>query len=106
MSSGRWRLHARIPAALLAGALTLATAALTTLPQLAAADTVPPAGQPATVSADALPTVQIDGVAWDQVVVGNTAYVTGSFNYARPAGTAANSSSRVVRANLLAYDLT
>ncbi|MFF1574830.1 hypothetical protein ACFVWR_18985, partial [Leifsonia sp. NPDC058292] len=45
----------------------------------AVADTAPtdptnPATPP-TVSADALPTTQIDGVAWAQVVVGNTVYV-------------------------------
>ena len=71
----------------------------------AVADTAPAAGVPPTVSADPLPTVQIDGVAWDQVVVGNTVYVTGSFAFARPAGTAANSTQRVARANLLAYDI-
>ena len=39
-----------------------------------------------TVTADALPTVQIDGVAWAQAVVGNTVYVAGEFTTARPAG--------------------
>ena len=72
----------------------------------AAADTAPPSELPATVSADPLPTVQIDGVAWAEVVVGNTVYVTGSFANARPAGTPASSPSRVARANLLAYDIT
>ncbi|MFF1574007.1 hypothetical protein ACFVWR_14795, partial [Leifsonia sp. NPDC058292] len=45
----------------------------------AVADTAPPdpanPASPPTVSADALPTTQIDGVAWAQVVVGNTVYV-------------------------------
>ncbi len=72
----------------------------------AAADTSPPPDLPATVSADPLPTVQIDGVAWSEVVVRDTVYVTGSFAFARPAGTAAGSASRVARANLLAYDIT
>ena len=31
-----------------------------------------------------LPTVQIDGVAWGQLVVGDVVYVVGSFNSARP----------------------
>ncbi len=57
------------------------------------------------VTSDALPTVQIDGVAWDQEVVGNTVYVAGSFTTARPAG-AAPGVNTVPRANLLAYDLT
>ena len=41
-----------------------------------------------TVTADALPTVQIDGVVWSQAVVGNTVYAGGRFNNARPAGAA------------------
>ncbi|SDF27038.1 PKD domain-containing protein [Blastococcus aurantiacus] len=59
---------------------------------------------PLTVTADALPTVQIDGVAWSQVVVGNTVYVAGKFTRARPAG-AAPGTSETVRNNLLAYDI-
>ena len=43
----------------------------------ALADTSPDAGTPATVTADALPTWQVNGVVWSQVVVGNTVYVTG-----------------------------
>jgi PKD repeat protein len=87
-------------------ATALSLASLTVAPALTAhADTAPAQGTPATVSADALPTVQIDGVAWDQVVVGNTVYVTGSFAFARPAGTAASSTQRVARGNLLAYDI-
>lgn len=58
-----------------------------------------------TVSADALPTVQIDGVAWDQTVVGNTVYVAGQFTNARPAG-AAPGTNQTSRNNLLAYDVT
>jgi hypothetical protein len=57
------------------------------------------------VTADALPTVQIDGVAWDQEVVGNTVYVAGKFSTARPAG-AEPGVSTVRRANLLAYELS
>ena len=42
------------------------------------ADTAPanPAdpATPVTVSADALPTVQIDGVVWSQAIIGNTVY--------------------------------
>jgi len=72
----------------------------------ASADTapVPPVTVP-TVSADALPTVQINGVAWDQVIVGNTVYVTGEFTSARPAGAAAGT-NETPRTNLLAYNLT
>ena len=41
------------------------------------------------VTADALPTAQIDGVVWSQAIVGNTVYAGGSFKTARPAGAAA-----------------
>ncbi|WP_127842813.1 LamG domain-containing protein [Actinomyces wuliandei] len=61
-------------------------------------------GDPTTVSADALPTVQVDGVVWDQVVVGGTVYAVGSFSSARPAGAAAGV-GEVARGNVLAYDI-
>ena len=71
-------------------ALVLAAAiALVVVPHAAHADTSPPSGTLPTVSNDALPTVQIDGVVWAQVTVGNTVYVTGKFQHARPAGTPA-----------------
>ena len=59
---------------------------------------------PQTVSADALPTVQINGVVWSQAMVGNRVYAGGSFTTARPAGSGSGSGS-VARANLLAYDV-
>ncbi|MFE5790791.1 LamG-like jellyroll fold domain-containing protein [Rhodococcus erythropolis] len=69
------------------------------------ADTAPTAPSlPATVSADALPTVQVDGVVWAQIVVGNTVYVTGKFANARPAG-AAPGTNLVPRSNALAYNI-
>ena len=71
----------------------------------ASADTAPVSGLPATVSADALPTVQVNGVVWSQVTVGNTVYATGSFTSARPAGAAAGV-NETPRKNLLAYDIT
>jgi hypothetical protein len=69
------------------------------------ADTRPPSGTPATVSADSLPTVQITGIVWAQTIVGNTVYATGKFTKARPAGAAAGVSEST-RQNLLAYDIT
>ena len=51
-----------------------------------------------------LPTVQVNGVVWSQLVVGNRAYVTGNFSTARPAG-AAPGTNEVSRRYLLAYDL-
>jgi len=59
---------------------------------------------PVTVTADALPTVQINGVGWYQLILGNTVYVAGSFSTARPAG-ARPRHQTVARKNILAYDL-
>lgn len=71
----------------------------------AAADTAPPTGTPATVSADALPTWQINGVVWDTVTVGNIVYATGNFSRARPPGKKLGDPSQVTRRNLLAFDI-
>ncbi len=88
-------------------ATSLALTAIVAPPSPAAADTAPPPGAPvpATVSSDALPTPQIDGVVWDQEIVGDTVYVGGNFTSARPAG-AAPSASTVPRSHLLAYRLS
>src|SRR5690348_10997259 len=95
-------LRAALPAVLVA-ALTLAPlAALSAAPALADTAPVPPVTL-STVSADSLPTVQVNGVVWSQVVVGNTVYATGSFSQARPAGSAAGS-NQTPRSNILAYN--
>jgi len=58
-----------------------------------------------TVTADPLPTVQIDsGVVWSQVVVGDIVYAGGRFDNTRPAG-AAPGQSLTPRGNLLAYNI-
>ena len=57
------------------------------------------------VTADPLPTVQINGVVWDQEIIGNTVYVVGQFTQARPAGSPAGV-NQTPRANVLAYNLT
>jgi len=58
-----------------------------------------------TVTADPLPTVQIDsGVVWSQVVAGDIVYAGGSFANARPAGAAPGQSLKP-RSNLLAYNI-
>ncbi|KRB37165.1 PKD domain-containing protein [Microbacterium sp. Root180] len=58
-----------------------------------------------TVTADPLPTVQIDsGIVWAQVVAGSTVYAGGSFSNARPAGTSAGQ-SLMPRSNILAYNI-
>ena len=59
---------------------------------------------PPTVAIDRLPTVQHDGVAWNQLVVGTTVYVVGKFTAARPAGSAPGQ-NQTTRNNMLAYDL-
>ena len=88
-----------------AASLFVVLATLVATPMMASADTVPndPA-TPETVSTDALPTVQINGIVWSQVVVGNTVYAAGSFSKARPAGSAVGV-NEVTRSNLLAYDI-
>lgn len=69
---------------------------------VAAVATVAAMSPSATVTADPLPTVQIDGVAYAQAIVGDTVYVGGRFTTARPAG-AAPGVDTVVRSNFLAY---
>ncbi|WP_457254534.1 PKD domain-containing protein [Pedococcus sp. P5_B7] len=75
------------------------------VPVQAASAAVDPA-TPDVVTTDALPTWQINGVVYSQVIVGNTVYVTGSFTRARPPGVAAGGAGEVVANNLFAYDLT
>jgi PKD repeat protein len=72
----------------------------------ASADTAPVSSTTLpTVSADALPTVQINGVIWDQTIVGDTVYAVGSFTSARPAGSPLGT-DEVPRSNILAYSLS
>ncbi len=75
-------------------------------PGSASGDTTPAPGTPATVSADGLPTWQVNGVVWDSVVVGNTAYVTGAFTTARPPGVAQGGDGQVAANNIFAFDVT
>ncbi len=92
-------------------ALVAGLAVVTAVPALAllaavpsTADTAPARGIPATVTADALPTVQVDGVVWSQAVIGTTVYAGGNFTTARPAG-AAPGTRTVPRTHLLAFDI-
>ncbi|WP_104081610.1 LamG-like jellyroll fold domain-containing protein [Cryobacterium sp. Y11] len=81
-------------------------AAVLTVPLQAVADTAPvDSATPVTMAADSLPTAQINGVVWTQLIVGNTVYVGGEFTKARPAGSGIGV-NEVVRTNLLAYNLT
>ena len=95
---------------LVASSALVLAAAFTTLASPASADSAPvdpsDATNPATVTADPLPTAQIDGVAWSQAVAGDTVYVGGQFTHARPPGVAAGAAGEVVRDNLMAYSIT
>ena len=73
--------------------------------QTAATPAAVPAADPDLVTADSLPTAQIDGVVWSQSVVGNTVFAGGRFANARPAGAAAGT-SLMPRTNLMSYDIT
>ena len=84
--------------------VTLLAVAGVNAPEAAAAD-APITQRSATgVTADALPTAQIDGVVWDQAIVGNTVYAGGQFTSARPAG-ARPGTNESPRSNLLAYNI-
>ncbi len=105
MPRHRFGLRRRVGSSLI-GALAVALTIPLVQASPAAADTAPIAPVTvSTVSADALPTVQVNGVVWAQVVVGNTVYATGSFSQARPAGAAAGT-SQTARSNILAYNLS
>ena len=92
-----------------ASSAALAAALAVAVHPAASADTAPldPAdpATPVTVSADALPTVQIDGVVWQQTIIGDTVYAVGKFDTARPAGAAAGTQT-TERKNILAYSLS
>ncbi len=86
---------------LLAAVVTVVVSTTAAAP--ASAD-APPA-LPATAQADVLPAPQIDGVVWKQAIAGNTVYVGGEFQNARPFGSAPGVNT-VPRSNMLAYNLT
>ena len=93
----------------LAAVASMVLVGLWSTPERARGDTAPAdpsdPSTPTTVSADALPAPQINGVVWSQAMVGNTVYVGGSFSNARPAGSAAGQNT-VARGNMLAFDVT
>src|SRR3712207_2073450 len=94
----------RIVAALTTAAVAwLGVAVAAPAARAAAGD--PPVPPPTTVTADALPTWQINGVVWSQVLVGNTVYVTGSFTKARPPGVSVGGAGEVDAANIFAFDI-
>ena len=76
-------------------------------PAEAAAPPVVQRDATAGVTADVLPTTQIDAAGWvaDQAIKGDTVFAGGKFSSARPAGAAAGTSESA-RNNLLAYSLS
>ncbi len=96
----------RLFALLISLSLVLAGALLMAAPtQADSAPVNPGPATPPTVTADGLPTVQIDGVVWKQVVVGDIVYAAGNFRKARPAG-AAPGVNTTPRNYVLAYRLS
>lgn len=87
-------------------ALSATPAGATTTGPKTATMTAQAVHTPATVTGNALPTWQIDGVVWDTATVGDTVYAVGRFDHARPPGTTRTSKLRVVRHNILAFDIT
>lgn len=91
-------------------ALLLAATLAVLLPQLSAppvATAEPgPVRQPTarTVTADGLPTAQINGVVWSQVIAGNTVFAGGQFTSVRPAGSP-EGTGESPRSNLMSYDI-
>jgi PKD repeat protein len=75
------------------------------LPAAGAVTPPPVESSAAHVTSDALPTVQINGVVWDQAIIGDTVYAVGEFTSARPAGSAPGQ-NEVARSNILAYRLS
>lgn len=57
------------------------------------------------VTADGLPTAQVDGVVWKQAIAGNTVFAGGRFSNARPAGVALGGAGTTPRLNLMSYDI-
>jgi len=97
--------------AVMAASVLVATGVLVTSPAAVAAEPdlsgVAPIEQrnDKTVTADVLPTVQLDsGIVWTQVMHGNTVYAGGSFSQTRPAN-AAPGTNLTPRSNLLAFDV-
>ncbi|WP_242909194.1 hypothetical protein [Actinomadura terrae] len=68
------------------------------------ADTAPAPGEPATITADELPTWQTDGVVWAITMIGDTVYVGGNFDHIRPPDTQPGDPQEQARKNLAAFN--
>lgn len=101
----RTRVRSRTPIRLCIALTSLLIISVLTAPPIQAAVSPVLTPGPTVASADGLPTVQIDGVVWQQAIVGNTVYAGGNFANARPAGSAPGS-NQVARRNLVAYNIS
>ncbi|NAS25160.1 hypothetical protein GT755_26185 [Herbidospora sp. NEAU-GS84] len=81
----------------------IAALAVTPVPA-AMADTAPASGELATVTADALPTWQTDGVVLTIEIVNGVTYVGGNFDNVRPPGVPKGGAGEVPRVGLAAFD--
>ena len=103
--------HRRTPRPALAAALAAVLAVpfgavgVVTAPDARGAEPQPGAVVDSQYTADALPTVQVDGIVLESDVRGNRVYAVGSFAAGRPAG-AAPGTQLTPRANVLAFDIT
>lgn len=100
-----FRAGRRVTAVLSVAVLVAGGVAALAVTPVAAAPAAPVEAVAPAYTTDALPTAQMDGVAWTQLVVGNTVFVGGKFNNARPAGAAAGVNT-TPRVNFLAYTLS
>ncbi len=103
-AKAHWRLFVVAVIGLIAGAALGAPQPASALPMTQTRSMTAPATT-ATPSAVSLPTTQVDGVVWAQIIVGGTVYVGGKFAHAQPAAAKAGV-GLVARPNILAYTLS
>jgi PKD repeat protein len=102
----RSRLHTAARVAVAMAAAATAAAAFGLVAPAASAEVPPIQDSTAeTITSEPLPTAQINGIVWDQTIVGNTVYAVGDFTSARPPGSPAGT-NEIPRSNMVAYDLT
>ncbi len=94
-----------VSAVLTATGLVLATPAAVAAPDPATGSAPVEDRSSAMVTTDPLPTAQINGVVYSQVVAGSTVFAAGSFSKGRPAG-AAPGKKEVKRQNFIGYSLS
>lgn len=87
--------------------VALVMAAALVVPAQFAPSVIPAAAPPpTTVTADQLPTWQVNGVVWKMATSGNTVYAVGSFTKARPPGVPVGGAGEINANNAFAFDIT